>query len=236
MTTWTLDIIEVGVIPSLPYTIYVPDAPSDRLIDVPCYTYLLTSPAHCVLVDSGPDTAAASVAGFEVIGDARTALTQALQSRNRTPNDVDILLHTHLHYDHMQNDDLFPYAVIVVNEREIPWANSGQDRFYVGVETFLNAAKSRLRLIDRELDLLDGIRILPNGGHTPGHQSVLVTTESGPTCLCADIIPLADNRSILPPSLDPAATRAFMDRIRESSWTIVPGHDPDTRWSPHFFR
>jgi glyoxylase-like metal-dependent hydrolase (beta-lactamase superfamily II) len=230
MTAWTLDIVEVCLIPQLPLSIYLPDADPETTFDVPCYCYLLTRPGETVVVDSGADRSVSAAAGFTIGGDARAALTDALRRRGLSPEDVDTVIHTHLHYDHMQNDALFPRARVVIRRKELEWAQSeGRDRFYVGIEGFLSEVADRMDVVEGEHEVRDGVTLLPNGGHTPGHQSLLVETDQGPICLCADIVPQAANIEIPAPSQNPAETEAFMQRIAESGWELLPGHDPVLR-------
>jgi glyoxylase-like metal-dependent hydrolase (beta-lactamase superfamily II) len=230
VTTWTLDIVEVGIIPHLPWNIYLPDAPPDNYLDVPCYCYLLSSPAGCLLIDTGPDRDRSAAANLEIVGDACSALTTALQRRGRTPDDVELILQTHLHYDHVQNLDLFPRAEVVVRQTELDWARSPDSGpFYVGIDEFLTLAGDRLRPVEGEQTVRPGVTLLPNGGHTPGHQSILVETAEGTTCIAADILPVYRNMEVLPPSYDPAATTAFRDRVLDAGWEVLPGHDPELR-------
>lgn len=230
MSGWTVDIIEVGLIPRLPLNIYLPDAPEESVLDVPCFCYLLSQADKHVLIDTGPDLRAAAGAGFVVEGDARTALQSMLSRRRLGVDAIDAIIHTHLHYDHMQNDHLFPGARVLVQAREVEWSMSDKaDRFYIQTRVWQERVKDRLSLISGESELFPGIMVLPNGGHTPGHQSVLVETAEGTICLCGDIVPMTANTNIVPVCMDAAATREFQDRARRSDWELVPGHDPVLR-------
>ena len=52
--SWRLGIVEVGVIPRLPLSLYLPDASPDELIDPPCYCYLASDGERNVIIDSWP--------------------------------------------------------------------------------------------------------------------------------------------------------------------------------------
>jgi N-acyl homoserine lactone hydrolase len=244
MSTWHLDIVDVATIPQLPLSGFLPPAglaeaglagdADDALIDVPCFAFLLTSEHGTVLVDSGPDPARAARAGFRACGQPRQAMLDALAKRGRGPGDVDVIVHTHLHYDHMQNDDLFSRATIVVHQQEARWAaGPDADEFCLSVADFLSAMADRLRLLDDERDVLPGVRVLPTAGHTPGHQAVLVRTgpgEAGLACIAGDLVSLRANvRHIQPSCRDPVAVGAFLARAQRESWRIIPSHDPDMR-------
>lgn len=231
MSEWTVDIIEVGVIPDLPLNLYIPDATDESRLDVPCYCYLLSQGGRAVLVDSGPDPIQAANAGFAIRGDPRRSLLAALRYRHLVPDDIETIIHTHLHYDHMQNDDLFDRSTVLVQRAEVEWTSSSEaGRFYVGVDAWLDRTGERIRMLSGESTPHSGVTLLLNGGHSPGHQSVRVDTEDGTVCLCADIIPLAHNRNVVPGVCwDVAATRRFQRRAAEAGWELIPGHEPELR-------
>jgi N-acyl homoserine lactone hydrolase len=231
MTRWQLDVVDVATIPALPLSGFVAGAADDELIDVPCLAFLLTAENAAVLVDTGPDPVRAAAAGFRVDGNPRQALLSALARRGRRPADVDFIIHTHLHYDHMQNDGVFPRAAVVVQEREARWAaGPAADVFCAGVADFRSALGGRLRLVDGDLELLPGLRLVLTAGHTPGHQAVLADTGGRTWCIAGDLVPLGANIERPPPSCpDPAAAAAFLDRASREHWLIAAGHDPCLR-------
>ena len=77
--SWKLGILEVGVIPSLPLNLYVPDAPPDDTIDPPCYCYVASNGETTVIVDTGPDRCQSNASGFEIAGDTWELLIGGLR-------------------------------------------------------------------------------------------------------------------------------------------------------------
>ncbi|HEY8724495.1 MAG TPA: N-acyl homoserine lactonase family protein [Gaiellaceae bacterium] len=229
--TWTLDIVDVGTIPALPLGLFLPDAPADATIDVPCFAYLLTAPGRTVLVDTGPDVEVARRAGFGPTGDAVGALRTALASRGRKGADVETVVHTHLHYDHAQNHAEFPSATVIVQARELEWAcDGGGDGFVLDADRLVASLGDRLRPVDGDAEPAPGLRLLLTGGHTPGHQVLVVETDVGEVCIAADVVPLAANRSIVAPNcLDRAAVERFLATAAAAGWLLLPGHDPHVR-------
>lgn len=228
--TWSLDIVDVGTIPGLPLAQFLPDAPADETIDVPCFAYLLTSPGRTVLVDTGPDVEAARRAGFRTTGDAVGALRAALDARGRRSGDVDTVVHTHLHYDHAQNHTEFPAATVLVQERELRWACAGGDGFVLDPEELVASLGARLQPVRGEASPAPGLRLHLTGGHTPGHQVLVVETEAGEVCIAADVLPLAANRTTIAPTCaDGAAVERFLAAAADARWLLLPGHDPDVR-------
>ena len=229
--SWRLGIVEVGVIPQLPLNLYLPDAPPDDLIDPPCYCYLASDGETNVLVDSGPDQALSRAEGLDIVGDTSALLTTALEAWGVIPSDVDCIVHTHLHHDHMQNDLMFPNAVVHIQRSELEWATGPDcDRFYVGIGELVAALGDRLHTLEGDAQLFSGLDVVLNGGHTPGHQSVIIDTTEKLVCLCGDIVSLFSNVKIVGaicPNI--GETRAFLDRAKAAGWEMVPSHDPQIR-------
>ena len=142
--SWRLGIVEVGVIPRLPLNLYLPDAPPDELIDPVCYCYLATDGEHNIIVDSGPDRHRSAAEGLEIIGDADALLAAGLAAWGVGPRDIEGVVHTHLHHDHMQNDAMFPNAVVHVQQAEIEWATGPDcDRFYIGARELVDGSRGQ---------------------------------------------------------------------------------------------
>jgi N-acyl homoserine lactone hydrolase len=257
--TWTVGILEVGVLPGSTLKSYVADAPDDVLLDLPCYCWLLRDAHTSILVDSGPDGGASEDLGYEVSGDTRAALLQGLAAGGVAPADITMIVHTHLHQDHVQNDALFPHANIVVQRRELeaareaeaacsvlslaeraaiaagPYARSQEAGiWYIGTAELERLAGERLRVVDGEVEILPGITLAPSGGHTAGHQSVLVATKQGTACIAGDVVSLAVNADVVGPMTpDAAAAGAFLERAKAAGWEIIASHEPalrDHRW------
>jgi glyoxylase-like metal-dependent hydrolase (beta-lactamase superfamily II) len=229
--SWRLGILETGVIPSLQLNLYVPDAPPNALIDVPCYCYLAIDGDQIVLVDSGPDTSVARAKGLEIVGDARSLLAQGLRAWGVEPGDVRCIVHTHLHHDHMQNDGMFPNAVVCVQRAEVDWAMGPDcDRFYIGARELVAALGDRLHIVEGDAELFPGLEVVLNRGHTPGHQAVVIDTAENTICVCGDVVSLFSNvDDIGSVCSNKQETRDFLDRARTAEWEMVPSHDPQLR-------
>ena len=129
---WKLGIVEVGVIPGLPLSLYLPDASPAETIDPPCYGYIASDGDRTVIVDTGPDRYSRKLLGWRLSAIQLSSLV-AFPRWGVEPTDVDCIVHTHLHYDHAQNDLRFPNAAVLVQRVEIDWATGPDcDRFYVG--------------------------------------------------------------------------------------------------------
>jgi len=148
---------------------------------------------------------------------------------------VDLLACSHLHFDHAGGLAQVPNARLLVQRTE--W-EAGRDpdlrraNFYDPRDFDLGHT---LQLLDGEHDVFgDGAVVcLPTPGHTPGHQSLRVVTESGPVVLTADACyfrrTLAEDA--LPPfAHDFAAMRRSLHRLRRLAAAgdrLHFGHDPE---------
>ncbi|REL33733.1 MBL fold metallo-hydrolase [Rhodohalobacter sp. SW132] len=123
-----------------------------------------------------------------------------------TPDDISIVILTHLHYDHaagctrvdssFKTTPTFPNARYVVQKKEWEFALkefqskseiSGAD--YRLDELFRLAADERFEFIDGNKTLTDGIDLILTGGHTPGHQIVKITDGIQMAYFLGDLIP-----------------------------------------------
>lgn len=117
---------------------------------------------------------------------------------NIKPEDVDLIIYTHLHADHCGQTFRFPKAKIVVQREELrtaaapivpdgaPWG--GKAMFYVrrDISTLLDDYWDQLIILDGEEEIMPGIRCIHVGGHTRGSQAVYVKTAKGIAILGGD--------------------------------------------------
>jgi glyoxylase-like metal-dependent hydrolase (beta-lactamase superfamily II) len=124
------------------------------------------------------------------------------------PDDVDTVVLTHTHHDHIGNIDRFPKAKVIVHsgeEREIPGA----------------------KIIDKDTEIAEGIRLVHTPGHSPGSMSVFIDGDQK-YAIVGDAIPKKGNyANLIPPAIntDPDAALKSIKEIIKYADVIVPGHD-----------
>ncbi len=159
----------------------------------------------------------------------RDALLGELRKRNLAPRDFDVVILTHIHWDHCLNVDLFENAKVILGKNELKMGtiNAKEDR---------HAENFRQLLIDRKAEGVSEFykvskhaSVLDTPGHSPGHISLRVDTEDGLVIFTGDSIPglRAYHRGV--PDLvfyDLEKAKRSVSKVKEMKpKMIIPGHD-----------
>jgi glyoxylase-like metal-dependent hydrolase (beta-lactamase superfamily II) len=176
---------------------------------------------------------------------ARTHLRdpiEALKLVGVDADNVEDVILTHLHYDHVGNFHRFPKATFHLQEPELTYATGRYMRHKKLSHSFevedvvgivrLNYAQ-RVRLHDGVVELTPGITLHPTGGHSAGLQFVRVHTRRGWVVLASDASHYFENmerQAPYPIVFHVGDMVAGWDRIAQladSPRHVVPGHDPE---------
>jgi len=121
------------------------------------------------------------------------ALQAQLQTHGLKPEDIDIVINTHLHFDHCGNNASFPNAKFYVQADEL--------RYAYAPDRFQKAAYLR-EIFDIEAEytpvhgrhrITGDIVLIRTPGHSVGHQSVIVRKGERNHVYCGDVAPLQEN-------------------------------------------
>jgi len=196
---------------------------------LPVNTVLIRGAGTTLLADTGlgPEPRA-----FMPGADAR--LLAELAHAGVSPDEVDLVVHTHLHVDHVGWDGSFPNARYVVPADDWSYfmteASLAQRPHLRRIEPLRDAGS--VILVERELEVADGVRLVPTPGHTPGHASVFVESEGHELVVLGDVLvhelQLADPDLVYVNDHDPdvsAATRKqVLGRLADRGTDVVVGH------------
>ena len=148
-----------------------------------------------------------------------------------TPDQIDVVVCTHCHHDHMGSAFRIPGAEIVMGQGEADFC----EELYGPDETAARlAVMGRLTEVPRggELELMPGVVAISTSGHTPGHISVLAESESGDRVIVAGDAVMTrreySERSFSHWYTDDQlrGLHSSLDRIQElQPTTVMPGHD-----------
>ncbi|MBI4510492.1 MAG: MBL fold metallo-hydrolase [Deltaproteobacteria bacterium] len=183
----------------------------------------------------------------EIYGiDHDRSISSALGALGVEPESIDLVVLTHLHFDHVGGTTrrtksgglvpVFPRARHVVQRTELIAAEHPHERNRASylAENILPLKEAGLfAVIDGETELLPGLRVLPSPGHTPGHQSVLIDGGNGEKALfLGDVAPTSVHVRLpfimaydleVEKTLD-SKKRLFCRAITEG-WIVLFGHD-----------
>ncbi len=164
--------------------------------------------------------------------------TRALEAIRVHPSEIDIVVASHLHWDHCYNHELFTGARFLIQRIELQFAAAPFPIFanaYEAPTTGMTPPYSRtvFEVLDGDLDLADGLKVVFAPGHTPGMQCLLVNTGEGVYYIAGDNVGLYDNlegnRFGKPiPGInfiDLAEYYRTMRDMLKMSDHVLPGHD-----------
>jgi glyoxylase-like metal-dependent hydrolase (beta-lactamase superfamily II) len=203
-----------------------------------------------VLVDTGAGNKETDkfvgLYGIENAGaNGRTLLEDGLAQIGVRPEDVSIVIDTHLHFDHAGGNTFvdadgvvrpaFPNARYVVQRGEWIYATHTNERTagsYFPHNFAPIASQDRFDLVDGEREIVYGIRVVPTPGHTPFHQSVLIESDGETGFYPADLVPTASHLPlawIMGYDVEPLVTletkRAMLGKAARDGWRVIFEHD-----------
>jgi glyoxylase-like metal-dependent hydrolase (beta-lactamase superfamily II) len=233
----------------VPQPLWQPKAPPDKRnrIRMAANCLLVRTGAHTVLIETGYGSKAGERERelFALEGD--DPLIRNLARRGIEPEAIDTVLFTHLHFDHaggatVRGEDgelrpTFPNARYVVQRVEWETATSGAPELegsYPHENLLPLADAGQLDLVDGDVELRPGISARVTGGHTRGHQAILIESHGRPAIFLGDLCPTTAHLRrmwCMAYDLYPLETRAvkpeLLGRAADEGWTVFFDHDPD---------
>jgi len=208
-----------------------PDGPQEMTY----YLWLLRRPGQTILVDSGYSAAGGARRGRGHL----VAPLDALAAVGVAPGDVDLVVNTHLHYDHTGHLAAFAGVPLAVNATELsawtsPLARRTQFAAHVEPDEIAAvAARDDLVLMGAEHAVAPGVTAFEVGGHSFGQTILLVEGEQAPVVLASDAVhfyeELERDRACAVLVDLKRVYRAY-DRVRELTAEhdarVLAGHDP----------
>ena len=173
----------------------------------PVYVHLIDHPEARVLVDTGFTELRPEVADMD-------PLLTPLSEQDIDLVGIDIVVNTHLHFDHCGGNHLFAGTPIYVQRQELDDALGQED---YTIPEWVEAPGVQYESVDGEHELLPGLRLVPAPGHTRGMQMVVVETGGRPVVVGGDVAVTFDE-------LDEPTTEGQL-RVREL--------DPELVWLAH---
>ena len=243
-----------GIVPKPLWERRVPADERNRIL-LGMRSYLIEHEVGLVLIETGIGNKESAkfheIYGVQNAGaEGRTALEDGLRAAGYGPEDVAIVIDTHLHFDHAGGNTYrdrdgtlrrtFPNARYVVQAGEYHYATHTNERTagsYLAHNFVPIHEAGAFDLIDGEREIVRGIRVIPTPGHTPHHQSVLLESDGVRACVLADVVPTTTHLPlpwVMGYDVEPLVTletkRALLARAVAEDWLLIFVHDPRTPW------
>jgi glyoxylase-like metal-dependent hydrolase (beta-lactamase superfamily II) len=172
-------------------------------------------------------------------------LRDSLKMHGLQPEDIHMVVNTHLHFDHAGGNTVrengaivstFPRAKYFVQRGEYEDAARANERTRASYrrENFTPVAHvDQWEFMDGETELLPGVSVVVTEGHTRHHQSIKIESEGQVAFYLGDLIPTVSHLPlpyIMGYDLYPLQTletkRWVLDRALNENWLLVFEHDP----------
>lgn len=205
---------------------------------VPVPVWLIKGGSKNVLIDTGLGDLEEIMALMRTYGidmyaarDEGQDIVRGLNAQGLEPDDIDIVVLTHAHFDHVGNNQLFRNAEFYIQRDEmmLAFAPPRYTQFAYGeYSKYCVDVRDRIRPLDGDAQIVPGLSVAKLGGHTPGTMVVYVETLAGKVCLAGDMAYNYRNLELNWPTgayWDLAALMRGYDRMHLEADIIVPGHD-----------
>ena len=177
-------------------------------------------------------------------------LLDNLNSAGISPDDVDIVINTHLHFDHcgwntVQHGEsivaTFPKAKYYVQKGEWERAQSPAERdaiSYIAANYNPLVESGQMQLLTGDQEIAPGISVQVFPGHTRDMQAVVITSSGQTACYISDLIPTAAHIPItwgmgfdLYPLDVIASRKRYYEKAVPEKWLTIFTHDANTPWA-----
>ncbi len=233
-----------GVVPKIIWQKFNPPDESN-LVKLDMNLLLIKTDGENILIDAGMGDALSErqkkMFGIEKASNLKKKLSQ----NHLTPEDIHLVLLTHLHADHaggvIKLDKDGKKVLRFPNARHVVQISEWEEAMHPDERTSATYFTSNLRILEEEklLELVEGedevakgIRLVNTGGHTPGHQAVLIEDGENKILWPGDIIPSTHHLRIpyvasvdLFPRETMAQKRKFLQMCLDDGWILAFDHD-----------
>jgi N-acyl homoserine lactone hydrolase len=207
---------------------------------IPIFTWLIKGGDQTLLVDTGEMSPIQSQDREKAIGGKIYTFEQGLEAHGLVPSDIDIVIHTHLHMDHCENDYKCENALFYIHEQELESIHNPHPLDYRYLSDYIDDIEEngQIRVITKDREIMDGIRVMNTPVHTKGGLTVFINTQKGLAAITGFCIidenynPPPEIRGmemdLIPPGTHVDAYSAYdiMERVRKEADILIPLHEP----------
>jgi N-acyl homoserine lactone hydrolase len=163
---------EITITPYLVADLFVGE--DDRM---PVYVHVIDHPEGRILVDTG-------MTELHPAAEDMDPHLQPLTEHDLDLSSIDIVVNTHLHFDHCGGNHLFPGKPIYVQQIELDDAHSPEE---YTITEWVDAPGVEYHPLNGDYELLPGVQLMPAPGHSRGMQMVVIETGDCPIIVGGDV-------------------------------------------------
>jgi glyoxylase-like metal-dependent hydrolase (beta-lactamase superfamily II) len=207
---------------------------------IPIYCWYIEGGDKKILIDTGEMAPLQTRDREAGIGGKIYKFEEGLLRWGLKPEDIDIVIHTHLHNDHCENDDKCVNAVFYVHEKEIQRIHHSHPLDFRYNEDFIAEVEKngQIRTLSGDTEVLPGIKMLHTPAHTEGGMTILIDTEKGKAAITGFCLIMenfnpppkirAMEMEVIPPGTHVNVYEAYdiLLKVRHMADILIPLHEP----------
>lgn len=208
---------------------------------IPIYCWYIQGGDKKIIIDTGEMHPVQSQERENSIGGPIYTFEDGLARFDLKPEDIDIVIHTHLHNDHCENDYKCSNARFYIHHKELETIKNFHPLDFRYVEDFILEIEEnkQIEVVRDDGEIVPGIEVMHTPIHTPGGLSVFINTSAGKaviTGFCTikeNFFPpvqiTAMEMEVIPPGTNINSYEAYdtMVKIKEMADIILPLHEPE---------
>ncbi len=207
---------------------------------IPIYCWYLEGSDKTIIIDTGEMNPIISKEREKAINGKIYSFEDGLKKWGLSPDDIDIVIHTHLHNDHCENDYKCVNAVIYTHEKEIEQIQNPHPLDFRYLEDYIEDVydNGQIITVSQDQEIVPGISVIHTPAHTKGGLSVAVETEKG-CAIITGFCTIMENfyppievkameMEVIPPGTVTDSYKAYdiLIKIKKMADILLPLHEP----------
>lgn len=207
---------------------------------IPIYCWYLEGGDRKILIDTGEMSPIQSEDRERSIGGKIYTFEEGLAKWGLKPEEIDVVIHTHLHNDHCENDFKCVNARFYIHEKELTSIHAPHPLdFRYNEEFILDVEENgQIEKIVEDREILPGIRVVHTPAHTEGGLSILIDTPGGRAVITGFCVIMenfyppkqikAMEMEVIPPGTLVNAYQAYdlLVKVKSMAEILLPLHEP----------
>ena len=207
---------------------------------IPIYCWYIEGGDRKILGDTGEMSPIQSEEREKSIGGKIHTFEEGLSLWDLTPEDIDIVIHTHLHNDHCENDYKCENARVYVHEKELEQIHDPHPLDFRYLEDYIEDVEEtgQISLVTGNMEIVPGIHVIHTPAHTEGGLTVLIDTPEGKAAITGFCVIMenffppkqitAMEMEVIPPGTSVNTYEAYdiLRKVKEMADILIPLHEP----------